>query len=49
MVTVSKTKKSKYQINIGWGLVLYATHRNDVTETERRYGAGKVSIKRIKN
>jgi len=47
MVTLNKTKKSKYVIYIGWALKVYAEYQNETNDMIYKYGREKIEIERI--
>lgn len=47
MLSTTKTKRSKYEIRIGYTITLYTSVYADIRQTVRQYGADKVTIKAL--
>lgn len=46
MITLNKTKKSKYLVYVGWGLTLFTDNYNDMYDIRQQYG-NEITIKGI--
>lgn len=48
MVRPKRTKKAKYELRIGWGLVLYCENMSEINNYIRLWGQEKCSYKELK-